>query len=132
MLVRVGRTYNRPFPSSRSSHFQNKANCKTFLVKMSFICKRTKNHFHINGFALCIVLKQGLWATWKMAYFNSITNRNHYKFHIRAVQFKVWPVSGRLLEYYKDLVLSTSVDREAKVLSGICGYNSRTYHKAKS
>ena len=37
-----------------------------------------------------------------------------------------------LSEYYKDLVLSTSVDREAKVSSGICGYSSLTYHKAVS
>ena len=30
---------------------------------MSFICMRTKSHFHINGFALRLVLKQRLGAT---------------------------------------------------------------------
>ena len=42
---------NRPFPSSKSSHFQNETNCKTFLVKMSFICMIITNHFHISSFA---------------------------------------------------------------------------------
>ena len=48
---------NRPFPSSKKSHFQNKAKCETFVVKMSFICIIIENHFHINGFALSLVLK---------------------------------------------------------------------------
>ena len=38
-----------PHPSSKNPHFQNEAMCKTFLVKMSFICMRMKNHFHIKG-----------------------------------------------------------------------------------
>ena len=29
--------------------------CKTFLVKMSFICMRIKNHFHINDFFALIL-----------------------------------------------------------------------------
>ena len=33
------------FPSSKISHFQNEAKCKTFLVKMSFMCKRITPHF---------------------------------------------------------------------------------------
>lgn len=49
----------------------------------------------------------------------------------RYGQFQAHPTI-RLLEYYKDLVLSTSVDREAKVSRGICGYNSLTYHNAMS
>ena len=48
---------NRPFPSSKKSHFQNEARCETFVVKMSFICIIIENHFHINGFALSLVLK---------------------------------------------------------------------------
>ena len=47
----------RPFPSSKKSHFQNDAKCETFVVKMSFICIIIENHFHINGFALSLVLK---------------------------------------------------------------------------
>ena len=42
---------NRPFSSSKISHFQNETNWKTFLVKMSFICMRITNHFHISSFA---------------------------------------------------------------------------------
>ena len=35
---------------------------KTFLVRESFICVRVKTHFHINGFALSLALKQRLGA----------------------------------------------------------------------
>ena len=40
---------NRPLPSSKNPHFRNEARCTTFLVKMSFICMRMKNDFHIKG-----------------------------------------------------------------------------------
>ena len=36
---------DRPFLSFKISHFQNEAECKTFLVKISFVCMRIKNHF---------------------------------------------------------------------------------------
>ena len=38
----------RPFTSFRNSYFKNEAKYKSFKVKMSFICIRIKNHFHIN------------------------------------------------------------------------------------
>ena len=50
--------FNRPLPSSKTPHFQNEARCTTFLVKMSFICMRMKNDFHIKGGAPTLVLKQ--------------------------------------------------------------------------
>ena len=53
------------FPSSKNSHFQNEAKCKTFLVKMSLICMRIKYHFHVSSFALSLALKQRLGATRK-------------------------------------------------------------------
>ena len=56
---------NRPFPSSRKSHFQTEAKCETFVVKMSFICIIIKNHFHINGFALSLALKVRFFGTQK-------------------------------------------------------------------
>ena len=46
------------FASSKNSHFQTEAKCKTFLAIMSFICMRIKLLFHINGFALSFALKQ--------------------------------------------------------------------------
>ena len=55
----------RPFPSSKKSHFQNEAKCETFVVKMSFICIIIENHFHINGFALSLVLKVRFFGTRK-------------------------------------------------------------------
>ena len=48
----------RPLPSSKNPHFQNEARCTTFLVKMSFICMRMKNDFHIKGWAPTLFLKQ--------------------------------------------------------------------------
>ena len=49
---------NRPLPSFKNPHFQNEARCTTFLVKMSFICMRMKNDFHIKGWAPTLVLKE--------------------------------------------------------------------------
>ena len=49
---------NRPLLSSKNPHFHNEAWCTTFLVKMSFICVRMKNDFHIKGWAPTLVLKQ--------------------------------------------------------------------------
>ena len=52
---------NRTLPSSKKSHFQNEAKCKTFLV--SYFCMRMRNLFHINGFARSLALKQRLGVT---------------------------------------------------------------------
>ena len=54
-----------PLPSSKDSYLQNEADCKTLLVKMSFICSRIKNHFHVIGLAFSLALKQWLGATRK-------------------------------------------------------------------
>ena len=56
---------NRPLPNSKNLQFQNEAKCTTFVVKMSFICKRMKNHFRIKGWALNLVLIQTPGGTWK-------------------------------------------------------------------
>ena len=42
-----------------------KCKCKTYLVKMSFICTRIKYHFHISDLALTFPLKQWFGATQK-------------------------------------------------------------------
>ena len=52
-----------PFPSFKDSHFQTKAWCKIFLVKMSLNCMTIKNYFHINNFAINLALKQRLGAS---------------------------------------------------------------------
>ena len=49
---------NRLLLSSKNPRFQNETRCTTFLVKMSFICMRMKNDFHIKGWATTLVLKQ--------------------------------------------------------------------------
>ena len=59
----------RPFPSSSGPLYQNEVRCSTFLVEMSFICMRMKNHFHslfhIKGWAPNLVLIQRLGGTRK-------------------------------------------------------------------
>ena len=65
---------SRPFQSSKNSHFQNEAKSKTYLVQMSFVCMKIYNHFHINGLALSLALKQRLETTRK--WFLAITIKN--------------------------------------------------------
>ena len=60
-----GNVVYRPIPSSKNSYFQNEAKCKIFFVKMTFICMRKKNRFHINSFAFSLALKERLRAIWK-------------------------------------------------------------------
>ena len=54
----------------KNSHFQNETGCKTVIGKMSFIRVEIKNHFHMNGFALSLALKQKIGATlrWPIQY----------------------------------------------------------------
>ena len=69
---------NRLLPSSKNPHFQNEARCTTFLVKMSFICMRMKNDFHIKGWAPTLVLKQRPGGTrkWPIQVFKSPQERD--------------------------------------------------------
>ena len=75
------------------SHFQNEAKCETFVVKMSFICIIIKNHFHINGFALRLALKERFFGTrkWPIIPFSSKHSAslggvwNNYSIYFRAV-----------------------------------------------
>ena len=60
---------NGPHPSSKNPHFQNEARCTTFLVKISFICMRMKNDFHIKDWAPTLALKQRPEKNLEMAYF---------------------------------------------------------------
>ena len=69
---------HRPFPSSKKSHFQNEAKCETFVVKMSFICIIIENHFHINGFALSLVLKVRFFGTRKWPIMSPIVSEQRH------------------------------------------------------
>ena len=48
---------NRPFPSSKKSHFQSETKCEAIDMKMIFNYDANKTHFHNKGFALSLVLK---------------------------------------------------------------------------
>ena len=54
---------NRPFPSSKKSHFQNEAKCEAVDMKMIFNYYASKTHFHNKGFALSLVLKVRFFGT---------------------------------------------------------------------
>ena len=57
--------FNRPFPSSKKSHFQSEAKCEAIDVKIIFNYDANKTHFHNNGFALSLVLKVRVFGTRK-------------------------------------------------------------------
>ena len=64
---------NRPFPSSKTSHFQIEAKCEAIDVKMIFNYDANKTHFHNKGFALRLVLKVRFFETrkWRIVFNNS-------------------------------------------------------------
>ena len=76
---------NRPLPSSKNPHFQNEARCTTFLVKMSFICMRMKNDFHIKGWAPTLVLKQRPRGNSEMAYWSQSEREKYFEWIIMWV-----------------------------------------------
>ena len=47
--TKLSHKMKRPHPSSKNPHFQNEAKRTSFIVKMSFICMRMKNHFYMKG-----------------------------------------------------------------------------------
>ena len=68
----------RPFPSSSRPLYQNEVRCSTFLVEISFICMRMKNHFHslfhIKGWApnLVLIQRPGGTRKWPISLWPSI------------------------------------------------------------
>ena len=51
------RNLNRPFPSSKTSHFQSEAKCEAIDMKIIFNYDANKTPFQNKGFALSLVLK---------------------------------------------------------------------------
>ena len=83
------------WPSSKNPHFQNEGKCKTFHVKISFICMRIlNNHFHINGFALSIALKQRLGPTRKWPIKAKAMHEFRAKFLAFCISLKRPPASS--------------------------------------
>ena len=92
---------NRPFLSSKISSFQNEAQCKTSLVKMSFICTRIRNHFHDNGFVFSLALKRRLGTTrkwtiytcrWQPVKYNQLVHffSMSYTWYIHTYNFQLY------------------------------------------
>ena len=61
---------------------QHEAMYKTFLVKMSFVCMKINNHFHINSVALSLALKQrfGSTRTWNIRIINVLLTRQIHNY----------------------------------------------------
>ena len=85
-------TQIRPRIQQATSEFQNEAKSSTFLVKMSFTCMRMKNHFHIKGRALNLVLIQrpGWTRKWPIDWLNReqrqlITSQGNFTCRTKAV-----------------------------------------------
>ena len=56
---------NRPFPSSKKSHFQSEAKYEAIDMKMIFNYDANETLFHNKGFALSLVLKARFFGTRK-------------------------------------------------------------------
>ena len=56
---------NRPFPSSKKSHFQSETKCEAIDMKMSLNYDANKTHFQNKGSALSLVLKVKFFGTQK-------------------------------------------------------------------
>ena len=57
---------NRPFPSCFEPHYEStKAKCKTFHMKISFVCIGMKTNFHNKNFALSLAFVMRFKATQK-------------------------------------------------------------------
>ena len=65
MLLLLINERNRPFPSSKKSHFQSEAKCEAIDMKMIFNYYANISHFHNKGFALSLVLKVRFFGTRK-------------------------------------------------------------------
>ena len=73
---------------------------------MCFICMRVKNHFHVNGFALSLALKQRLEATWNTRYRND--KQMHFsKKSIHLIESKEYTSPGLTVTLY--FVIDTRV-----------------------
>ena len=62
---------NRPFPSSKTSHFQSEAKCEAIDMKIIFNYDANKTPFQNKGFALSLVLKVRFFGTRKWPIFFS-------------------------------------------------------------
>ena len=117
-------TFNKPVPSSGNPHFQNEAKCTAFLVKMSFICMRMKNHFQIKGWALSLVLIQMTGGTWKRPIF--VCSRNwllkimHVIVRYKKVLHQLWIL--HFLRYLFGAFFSIDVNVHPFCIVMICIY----------
>ena len=88
---------NRPFPSSKKSHFQNEAKCEAIDMKMISYSHANKTHFHNTGFALSLVLKVRCFGTRKWP----ITPIFEYKYSSARNIFSslMMPLIGESFDY---------------------------------
>ena len=111
-MVAINVKVNRPLPSSRKPHFQHEAKCATFLVKISFICLRMENYFHIKGWALNLVLIQwsGRPRKWPIIAPGQINRLNQKRSWVRVISSVTQAKSGEpndgFLKYIENTFLA--------------------------
>ena len=74
-----------------TSHLlQNEAMCKTFLVKMNFICMKINNHFHVNNVTPSLALKQRFGSTqkWPFRVINVLLTRQNHNYFTKMSKCK--------------------------------------------
>ena len=84
--------FNRPFPSSKKSHFQNEAKCEAIDIEIILNYYANKTHFHNKGFALSLVLK------------------------VRFFETRKWPIMGKYfhLQGFYLLILYPVIDQQTE------------------
>ena len=113
--IRINHETNRPLPSSNNPHFQNEARCTTFLVKMSFICMRMKNDFHIKGWAPTLVLKQKP-GVGNGLFWIHLTNQNSKQVHAAG------PKGGKTFWSISETQLLSDPINQSKLKAGACSW----------
>ena len=65
LFVQLRDYSNSPFPSCCEPHYESEAKCKTFHMKISFVCIWMKTNFHNKNFALSLAFIMRFKATRK-------------------------------------------------------------------
>ena len=113
--IRINHETNRPPPSSNNPHFQHEARCTTFLVKMSFICIRMKNDFHIKGWAPTLVLKQKP-GVGNGLFWIHLTNQNSKQVHASG------PKGGKTFWSISETQLRSDPINQSKLKACACSW----------
>ena len=81
----VKKIHKRQFPSWREPHYESKAKCKAFIMKISFHFNAIKINLYLESFALRLAFIMSFTPTGKWPIKNSVT-RSSAAFDVRFVE----------------------------------------------